>query len=357
LGPKGGTLRLAADADLELGECEILGSGRWVIQAEQGPGRPRIRFQPAASDSRRATGWPVLFRVRSGALHLQGIDLVLEQAQAPNGGRWAAFGTYAGTELSLTDCTVTVAGRHPRSAVQAVLPGERDPEPGGAAADPSAASVRVTDCLLRSGGDLIDVAGGRRLDLEITNSVVATEGSLVHGHGSPRVPTADSVKIVLRQVTALDAGGLVHLESAVGEPELPLADVVARDSIFVTAPQGVPLFRVDGQDGIDANRDRVRWEGHGVAYHQISTYRRDQTTQLGTLPVSYDRPSWEVAVAPRDEAPVHGDLKFATEPDPDRSPWSLTAEDIRLAPDSPAHSAGPDLQRIPTPARIPRSPE
>ncbi|HEV3166509.1 MAG TPA: protein kinase [Isosphaeraceae bacterium] len=358
----GGTIRVAADAELDLPTMEIRGSGRWVVQAEpataiagSGGGsnnnataavRPRLRFLPPAADSKRATAWPVLFRVRAGTLQLQGLDISLGKDQTPPSGRWAAFGVLAGTELSLTDCTVTLEGTHPRAALVAVPQSEAAAE-GGAANDTSAASVRVTDSLLRSGGDLVDVAPGRRLDLEITDSVVATSASLVHAHGLPRGQTAEPVKMVLRQVTARDGGGLVLLESASGEPELPAADVVARDSIFATTAQGEPLFRVEGQESVDELHDRVRWEGHGVAYHQIGTYRRDQTSQIGTLPVTYDRPSWEVAVAPRDESPLHGDLKFAQDADPYRLPWSMTSADVRLSADSPAHSAGADLSRIP----------
>ena len=70
-------------------------------------------------------------------------------------------------------------------------------------------------------------------------------------------------------MTARLSGGLARLESSPGEPELPVAEVVAWDSILATNPEGDPLFRVDGQEAIDGLRDRIRWEGHSVAYHQI----------------------------------------------------------------------------------------
>jgi eukaryotic-like serine/threonine-protein kinase len=354
LGTRGGTVHVASDADLELPTSEIRGSGRWVIQAAPGRSRPRFRFLPSANpgaiEGRRPVSVPVLFRIRSGALQLQGIDLVLAQDRVPASGRWAAFGAYAGTEVSLTDCTVTIEGELPRSAVVVVQPNDSDIEAGVGASEPSAASVRVVDSLLRSGGDLIDVLPGRKLDLEITNSVVAASGALVHGHGLQRGQVVEPLKLVLRQVTARVAGGLVQLESAAGEPELPMADVVARDSILATTSDGAPLFRVDGQDNLDELRDRIHWEGHAVAYHQIGTYRRDKTAQIGTLPVRYDRPSWEVAVA-HEDSPIHGDLRFVAEWDASRRPWTITPDDARLLPESPARACGPDLTRIPSPPR------
>jgi serine/threonine-protein kinase len=352
LGEQGGTIRLAADADFDLGTCELKGTGRWVIQAESGPGRPRISFQPAAGGASRSASRASLFRLRGGTLELEGIDLLLDNDRSGAQSRSAVFGIWPGTELRLSQCTVTVAGEKPSSAVFAVIAGEGEIEAGVGPTDTSAASVRASDSLFRSGGDMIDIAAGRRLDLDMTNCVVATSGSLAHGHGLARAQTAEPLKLVLRQVIARVAGGLVLLESSPGEPELPVAELIARDSIFATTAEGAPLFRVNGQENLDELRDRVRWEGHGVAYHQIGVYRRDQTAQLGTLPVRYDRPSWDVAVAPRDQSPIHGDLKFASDWDPTRAPWTLTPADVRLRSDSPAFSKGPDLDRIPNPPRI-----
>ena len=57
---------------------------------------------------------------------------------------------------------------------------------------------------------------------------------------------------------------------------------------------------------------------------------------------------WTVAVGARESTAVHGDAKFLHPFDTERPPWRLRIEDVRLAPDSPALSAGPDLDRIPT---------
>ena len=51
------------------------------------------------------------------------------------------------------------------------------------APETSSANIRLTDSLLRSGGDLVEVSGGRRLVLELNNLVVSTRGSLLHARG------------------------------------------------------------------------------------------------------------------------------------------------------------------------------
>ena len=191
------------------------------------------------------------------------------------------------------------------------------------------------------------------MTLELSNIVVATGGSLVHAHGLPRGQTAAAVKLGLRQVTARMAGGLVQLESALGEPELPLAEISARDSILSTAARGAPLLQVDGQDDLGSLQNRIRWDGVRVAYHQINAYRRDQSAQVGTVPKIYNRPDWMVAVGPQEEAPIHGDVKFLQKWSLDRPAWSFRRDDFRLAPDSPAASNGADLLQIPPAPSLP----
>lgn len=344
---RGGTLRLAADADWELPSVRIQGEVRWVLRAEPGPTRPRIRFRPGPVDPKTPTAWSSWIELRSGALLLEGIDLVLAEADAPRQGRWAGFGVWGGADLGLTNCTVTIQGAQTNSAA-VVIPGVENEGPGATPpTSPSAALVRMTDSLLRSGGELFEVASGRRLDLELSNAVVSTGGSLVRAHGLPRGQEAEPLKLTLSQVTARTAGGLILLESAPSEPDLPVADVRARDSIFATTPQGAPLFRVDGQDTLTALRDRIKWEGHGVAYHEINAYRRDQSAQVGAVPNIYDRTSWMVAVGTKEDAPVHGNVRFLKKWDPDRDAWTLNRDDVRLAPESPASRAGADLARVP----------
>jgi len=350
--PHRGVLRIAADADWELPGITLDSGARWIFRGEPGAKRPRIRFRPTPADPKLPTAWSVWVQLRSGALQLEGIDLILAQADAPRQGRWGGFAVWAGADLSLTNCTVTIEGQEPQSALIVIPSGDAE---GGRGPASSAAVVRLSDSLLRGGGDLVEVYAGRRLDLELIDAVIATGGSLLHAHGLPREQVPDTIKLTLSQVTSRTAGGLVQLESAADEPELPIADVRVRDSILSTTPQGSPLFRVEGQDALAALRDRIKWEGHGVAYHEINAYRRDQSSQVGSIPNIYDLPSWTVAVGTKEASPIHGDVKFAKKWDPDRESWTLTREDVELATESPALRAGADLQRVPeAPATVDR---
>ena len=339
-GPGVKTLVLAADADWTLPACRVRGMSSWVIRAERGASRPRLRFRPDPFAAPAADAWSAWMTVQASGLRLEGIDLILPEpdplALSPR--RRAAFAIAPGTiDLALVDCTVTVEGDAAPSAVVAVLAGELGGE----------GRVRIKDCLLRTGGDLVDVAAGRRLDLDVDNAVIATGGSAVHAHGLPEGRPAEEIKVVLRQVTARMAGGLAQLQSAPGEPELPVASVNARDAILATSDPDAPLLRVDGQGDLDDLRGLIRWEGRSVAYHQLNTYRRDQTAQPGASPTLFHREFWDFTLGRREESPIHGDLKFQAEWPADRRPWTLRPDDVRLRPDSPA--TGADLPHIPNP--------
>ena len=340
---RGGKIRLAAGADLELPPTD-LPPGSWVIEAEPGPKRPRLRLlpRPTPADAPAPATWTALLRLRSGSLRLRGIDLISGRDDPDEAGRHAALAVAAGTDVELFDCTATALGDPARTAM-AVVPPAND-EPDGLAVP--AATVRVTRSLLRGDGDLFDVAAGRRLDLEVEDVALGARGSLVHAHGLPRGHAPAPLKLVLRHATARLLGGLVRLESTPAEPDLPVAEIIAWDSILATGTADEPLVRVEGQGTLDELHDRVHWDGHSVAYHQLRVYRRDQTQQLGELVERYDRQAWEVVGS--DDMPTHGDIKFAHPWAPDSSPATLTRDDLLLDPASPLYpSTGVNPSHLP----------
>jgi hypothetical protein len=289
-----------------------------------------------------------MFRVDSGAsIELRGVDLVVPEGLDETS---AMFGLAAGAELSLSRCTVTVVGNAGPldEAASVVRIGPAD-DPFSASA---AALIRFEDSLIRAGGNVVDVASGGRSETSVINSIVVCAGSVIHGRGSARAAAVAPLKIALRQSTLQAATGLLWLESAPGQPELPQAEIVARESILSTGSSDAPLLRVDGQDGLDELRDRVTWESRGIVYHQINTYRRDVSSQAGTSPVGFRRLSWEVAVGNHEESPYHGDARFLRPWPSGRAPWTATPEDFRLAPASPAAGAGPQVDQIAGPPRL-----
>ncbi|HZW33842.1 MAG TPA: protein kinase, partial [Isosphaeraceae bacterium] len=68
LGRQGGSLWIAAGADLELPTVLLDGMGRVQLRAEPGPRRPRLRFRAPLVPPGSPADWTVLFQVRAGTL-------------------------------------------------------------------------------------------------------------------------------------------------------------------------------------------------------------------------------------------------------------------------------------------------
>jgi serine/threonine protein kinase len=348
----GGAIRIAAGAVLELPATLIDGTGRTQLLAEPGAKRPLLRFRPAQSVQRSPVDWTAMFDLRAGSLHVQGIDVVVPDLENLRTDRLAAVGLLPGTVLTMTDCTITLAGNRPGAALFVIQPevaSASTPASGGTSGQ--SAVIDLRDCFLRSGGEGVAVAAGRRIDLKLSNVLAASEGSLVHAFGGVRPGRADfpAVKLHLNQVTASIKGGLVHLDSTPEQPELPFASILAENTILSTANHDDPLFRLDGRDQLDDLGNKIQWEGRKVAYDRIKTYRRDEVAKTGGIPRIYNRTDWTRAFLPKDESPMLGDVNFLHEIDPAQAAWSLDRDDLRLSPQSPLGDTGPDLSRVPQP--------
>jgi serine/threonine-protein kinase len=346
---EGGVLRIAAGAILELPVTVIEGPGRIELVGEPGAKRPILRFHPGPVVKRSPADWTVMLDLRGGSLHLQGIDLVVPDLEILRTDRLAAAGLLPGAELRMTDCTVTLAVNRPGAALFVVQPEAVAVQSPAGRSSGQSAVIRLRDCFLRSAGEGFAVASGRRIDLELSNVLASTEGSLLHAFGGIRPGRADSpaVKLHLNQVTARLKGGLVHLDSTPEEPELSFASILAENTILSTANREDPLFRLDGRDQLDDLGNKIQWEGRKVAYDRIKTYRRDEVVKTGGTPRIYNRADWASAFLPKDDSPMLGDVNFLREIDPAQSAWKLERDDFRLSPESTLTDMGPDVSRIP----------
>ncbi|MHC5543661.1 serine/threonine-protein kinase, partial [Singulisphaera rosea] len=106
--PASAPLIIASDADWDLQSIRIRENAKVSVKAQPGATRPRIRFRPTPADPKTPTAWSVWLELRSGSIALQGIDVILAQTDSPRQGRWAGFGVWAGAELGLIDCTVSI---------------------------------------------------------------------------------------------------------------------------------------------------------------------------------------------------------------------------------------------------------
>lgn len=345
IGTKGGTIRVASGIRLELPPVELSGRGTWRILGESADKRPVLQLTAGSNRSTNA-----FFAMQAGFLEFENLDFV-SRPLGRAGSNPALVEVGPAGEVHFKGCVATSrSADEPRespsrlivvSGARALFQDDRGLSSG--------TRILISNCFFRTNGDLLEVEPPAGVDLEITNAVLSLGGSLLRAHGQPRGEDSPTLKIRMRQLSLLTLGGLAHLESRPDEPKLPVADMIARKSLFISLPGSTPLLRVDGQDEIETLKDRIRWEAHSVAYHGVTTYRRDQTTRTGILPKLYDQTSWTIANGSREEALFHGDVLFQTTLNPERNPCDLLASELALDPESPATSAGADLTEIPTP--------
>jgi serine/threonine-protein kinase len=347
-------IRISSGATIELDPVSIAPRSRRVLEAEAGQTPPRLILRQQRRDPDGTVALPrALFRVDTGAsLELRGIDLVLERPADARHGGVSLFLLGSGTELILSRCTLTLKDDRSDGGLPLALVQVRSLTNTEEEVNLGTATIRVEESMLRADGTLIDVAAGRRVDVSVLNSVLACSGSALRAHGTARGRTVDTMSLSLGQTTARAGGGLVRLVSSPGESELPICDIAARDTILATNSRSDPLFRIEGQESLDELRNRIVWEGRGVAYHLIDTYRLDDSALEGTLPLGFKRLTWEVAVGSREHDSFHGDVRFVTPWSGERRASTTRLLDVRLADDSPVPNAGARLDRIPEPPPV-----
>ncbi len=71
-GSRGGTLVLAADADWDVPAVAVRTDGRWIVRAEPGPSRPRIRFRPDPAGPASPIAWMSWIDLRAGRSRSRG---------------------------------------------------------------------------------------------------------------------------------------------------------------------------------------------------------------------------------------------------------------------------------------------
>ena len=116
-------IRIAAGAVLDLPATVIDGTGRFQLLAEPGAKRPLLRFRPAQSVQRSPADWTVMLDLRAGLAPSRGNRPGRPRSrESHEHDRVAAVGVLPGAELTMTDCTVTVAINRPGAALVVVQP-------------------------------------------------------------------------------------------------------------------------------------------------------------------------------------------------------------------------------------------
>ncbi len=357
LGSRGGTIELADDASFVLSAISLEGITQLELVASGiGPGRPLIRFQPQADFDRSFKTTPrsfFFYLTTDSGLTLRGVDIVIDPELAtPKKGELAAFLVEPGAALRLDRCTITQPGDQSSTvvALPEVSPLD-DPEDTG---PEDRARIDFTSSLIRAGGDVFSLGGPSSARLTLDNTIVVSEGALVHVNGhaplEPESSNLHEIELRLQWVTAINRGGLGYFKGDLGRREFVDTKVELIKSIVGTGTKDGVLFRVEGSpdDQLDQSTIEIL-ESRDVAYHQVEIFRRESSSMPGSLRNDTDLEGWTESLGDSEAGARYGDVGFSGGSLELKNLWEVLPEELKPNPIGIADDIGPNLRQIPEP--------
>jgi serine/threonine protein kinase len=212
-----------------------------------------------------------LFRILSGSLTLEGVHLELD----PGDDRfsWQSVAAMEGAgALTLRDCVVTLKGQGragdksatPLSVVTLRAPDEMNKMMLTPAS--SAPRVVIERCTIRGEGDLVTLRASRPLDLQIKESLVYLQGSVVmQQQGAVKEPAnSDGIGIRIDRSALLAEAAILQIhagKSTMPRYQHPLR-VDSTDSLYVRLGEQ-PIVLLDMPDVMEKMVPQlVDWRGH-----------------------------------------------------------------------------------------------
>jgi hypothetical protein len=197
----------------------------------------------------------------------------------------------------------------------------------------TAPEVVVRTCLIRGQGSLLAGRACRPYDLDVANSLVVLEGSLLDADGTPREMMVErGAQIKLAHVTTYLTENLLHLYGGkAGKGFLTLRVEPASDCLFAS-PQGKPLVHLESLDSEEQMRRAFAWKGGNNAYSGFDKMLEMQPGDGEVVMRRFDPESWQKSFANiADANPTFLKQKLDFGEMETKSPAQVLPEDFRLA--------------------------
>ncbi len=293
--------------------------------------RPKVEFVPrnelADGDLTR------MITVTSGALEMVGIDLEMSPDDLVRTEFWSFFTLHRPDSLRLKSVTLTL--RNPRQLPAAFieLPAGLSSSMADMGVESMARSplrIEMEGSLIRGSSDFLLTRTLEPLRVELRDSVVAIQGSLLHSRGEmqPRASEA-KVELSLDHLTAALGKGVLQLECGDSTRRVLPVQISASNSIIST-PTGDPLISMSGNLPAAEYRRMLAWSGQKNFYDQVRSFWTTTSTQAGKdQPEVLDFAGWQKFWGP------------AADVDPRATPviWRVYWESRSFADLSPADFA------------------
>jgi serine/threonine-protein kinase len=259
--------------------------------------RPLIEFalsdEPAEAETR-------MIRLLDGSLDLVNVDVLVQVNAEIDTDLWALFSLQGTETVRLAGTTVTFRNAERRNASIFELVAGTGPSPSRLNQIKNAPSgiqrefeIEVDQSFLRGGCDLFVVKHTRPGRIEIDQSVVAIDGTLLNLLGDLDMPpdSAD-LELELEHVTCLTGNGLVRIDGGDEAREMLPVHVSARNNIFA-ATEGNPLIAMTGNAETANFRELLRWSGAKNFYDRLDTFWSIAPGVLSAEPVELDFEAWK----------------------------------------------------------------
>lgn len=304
-------------------------------------------------------GEAILFRLHDGELNFENLALRLGVLREREATRSQALVSISGTgKVRFRNCSAVLEEDAAPLASVVVLADPTGSMMGSAGKPPRPGqpTIEFENCFVRGAGEMVFVRASRPFSLDLRNTLLALEGSmlLVDGNRPEAGFPSDGAMVTLDRITAYLTDYLVHLRAAPTTPvQVPLRVTSATNCVFVSA-LGNPLLRIDGPQSEDDLRRRFSWQGKRNFYSVPGPLLVWQPLQKDEMPHKYGSERWGELWGRSDDAAGFGQsLRFANAPVPGQ-PFSQTRPaDFRILgadmPDLDLVGRGAELDLLPKP--------
>jgi hypothetical protein len=314
--------------------------------------RPDVDCHPILSLDRTTESDAALFRVYDGHLKLEQLEFSVQPGR-PEFRAQSLLALMGDGQCSLKNCVITLEETRevPVSLVTLADPStimRMDPVPGRH----QEPAIRLEGCFVRGGGDLITVRASRSFELEVKDTLVVLQGTLLLIEGSTReLPTKPVARVTLRQVTSFLDNHLVWLRGVREEGRsgrgLGMTQIAAHDCLFASAG-GKSLVHLDSVDTDVQMRQALYWDGSNNAYSNFAQLLDQQPAgEMSMALPPYDKTRW---VAFTNESGGRFErARFNAPPGAGSSFALVRPSDFKLRADAELQGHGVIVDRLPRP--------
>ena len=322
--------------------------------------KPVVVFRP---DEINPVQYPrSMFTLSAGRLTLADLAVELHVPRDLPADDWTLIETWGGQSLRIEHCSLTVHNAsdqlltyHPEVAFIRARPApDASMSIEGTQAATPLASVELIDSIARGEAIFLRVEELQSVHLLWDNGLLVTSDMLLSADGGEVAPKPnESLRIDLRNLTAVVHGGLCRLTSTPSAPHQLTVQFVCSDDIFTTAP-GVPLIEQEGAAGVAQSRSRIVWNGDRDYYQDVDVFWMVRNSDPDIQPETMSFEAWKTYWGPsRENQPSREPLVWAGYPSPEQPLHSHTVADYTLEynPSLDGNSSpGCRSERLPSPA-------